>query len=343
MLAKERVLRALDIKEPDCVPTLEWAIDLNVGKAITGSEDTLDIVEQLDLDGVVLRPDYTREYLEEDVFVDEWGCKRKITSEFFPVILEHPIKDLKEHTYYQFPDPYASHRFEQIERAVQRFGDTKAIVLNVRDVFSDIRDLIGYENALITLITEQRYFEQLLNRVIEYNRTLAQIAYKRFDLNILGTTDDWASTQRLLFSPKIFFDFLGPKFREVIQGFKKIGYYCIKHSDGNILSILDYMIDSGIDCLDPIDPVAGLDLGAIKKKYGHRVCLKGNVDCTKSLQSGTEKDVEEEVKMCIEKAAYGGGYILSSSNTIHSGVKPENYVAMLKALRKYGKYPLASK
>ncbi len=78
----------------------------------------------------------------------------------------------------------------------------------------------------------------------------------------------------------------------------------------------------------------------IKKEYGQRICIKGNVDCTKALVYGTEKDVEEEVKACLHKAAYGEGYILSSSNTIHSGVKPENYVAMIKALRKYGKYPI---
>ena len=78
----------------------------------------------------------------------------------------------------------------------------------------------------------------------------------------------------------------------------------------------------------------------IKKEYGQRICIKGNVDCTKTLVYGTGQEVEEEVKACIEQAAPGGGYILSSSNMIHSGVKPENYVSMIKALRKYGKYPI---
>ena len=340
MNQKEKVVSALERQEPDSVPTWEWDFNLKVVKTITGSEDVLDLIEQLDLDGIVVRPNYTKEYLEDGVYVDEWGCTRQITSESISVIIENPIKDIKDHTTYQFPDPYASHRFKQLEQTFHRFGQAKAIILNVRDVFSDIRDLLGYENALIALITEQEYFEQLLNRVIEYNRALAQIAYTTFNTNIIGTTDDIAGTQGLIFSPKVFFGFLGPKFREVIKGFKDIGYYCIKHCDGDIMPILEYWIDCGIDCIDPIDPLSGMDLALVKQKYGDRVCIKGNVDCTETLVYGTEQDVEKAVKVCLRQAAHGGGYILSSSNMIHSGVKPENYIAMIKALRKYGHYPV---
>ena len=106
------------------------------------------------------------------------------------------------------------------------------------------------------------------------------------------------------------------------------------------MPILEYWIDCGIDCIDPIDPLSGMDLALVKQKYGHRICIKGNVDCTKTLVYGTGQAVEEEVKACIRQAARGGGYILSSSNMIHSGVKPENYVAMIEALRKYGQYPI---
>lgn len=339
MNQKERVIRALERKEPDYVPTLEWDINPAIVKAITGSEDVLDIIETLDIDGIVIRPNYAKEDIDDEIYIDEWGCKRQMTTESISVIIENPIKRLQDHKDYTFPDPYAPHRFDRLEQAVQRFGDSKAVILNVRDVFSDIRDLLGYENALISLITEQDYFEQLLNRVIEYNRTLAKIAYEKFNINILGTTDDIAGTQGLIFNPKLFFNFLGPKFREVIKGFKDIGYYCIKHCDGDIMPILEYWIDCGIDCIDPIDPLAGMDLGLIKQKYGDRVCIKGNVDCTKTLVYGTEKDVEDEVKACIDQAASGGGYILSSSNMIHSGVKPENYTAMITALRTYGAYP----
>ncbi len=68
--------------------------------------------------------------------------------------------------------------------------------------------------------------------------------------------------------------------------------------------------------------------------------MKGNINCTKTLVDGSFKDIENEVKNCIKRAALGGGYIISSSNTIHSGVKPENYLRMIEVLKKYGNYPI---
>jgi len=65
------------------------------------------------------------------------------------------------------------------------------------------------------------------------------------------------------------------------------------------------------------------------------------VSCAFSLVSGTVEEVIQETKDVIKKAAKGGGLICMSSNSIHSGVKPENYLAMIKTIKEYGKYPLA--
>jgi uroporphyrinogen decarboxylase len=123
-----------------------------------------------------------------------------------------------------------------------------------------------------------------------------------------------------------------------MQGYKELGLYVIKHTDGNIWPIIDMIIDSGIDCLDPIDPQAGMDLAEVKEKYGHRVAIKGNVDCAQLLTFGTPQEVIEVTKGALRQGMPGGGFILSSSNSIHSGVKPENYIAMVQTLHEFGKY-----
>ena len=92
---------------------------------------------------------------------------------------------------------------------------------------------------------------------------------------------------------------------------------------------------SGGDVIDP-DPGGGYTMAGMKARYGDKICLKGNVDCTGALCDGTTEEVDEEVRQCIADGGAGGGLILSSSNTIHRGVRPENYRAMLAALRKYG-------
>jgi uroporphyrinogen decarboxylase len=112
----------------------------------------------------------------------------------------------------------------------------------------------------------------------------------------------------------------------------------IKHTDGNIMPIIDMIIDSNIDCLDPIDPLAGMDLKLIKKTYGDKIALKGNVDCAHTLTFKSVEETVEETKQCLEIGMVGGRYIISSSNTIHSEVKPENYHAMIETIKAFGVY-----
>jgi uroporphyrinogen decarboxylase len=84
-----------------------------------------------------------------------------------------------------------------------------------------------------------------------------------------------------------------------------------------------------------------MDLAEVKAKYGHRIAVKGNVDCAHLMSFGTPEEVVEATKEALRKGAPGGGYILSSSNSIHSAVKPENYQALLETLRTYGNYPIS--
>jgi uroporphyrinogen decarboxylase len=151
----------------------------------------------------------------------------------------------------------------------------------------------------------------------------------------VATTDDVANASGLLMRPETYFELIAPRFRRALQGYKDLGCLCIKHCDGKIDAVIDFWIDCGIDCLDPIDPAAGYTMAGMKAKYGSRICLKGNIDCTGALCSGTAEQVAAEVRQCIRDGAPGGGFILSSSNTIHRGVKPANYRAMLRAAREY--------
>jgi len=340
MNQKERVICALELKQPDRIPVLEWSVDERIRKKIIKNSTILDIVEYLDLDGLTLKPNFKKKNIKEDLYMDEWGCIRKNSDQFIDIIIESPIKNIKDYKKFVFPEINAEHRFKDIENAIKRFGENKAIVLNIRDIFSDLRDLLGYENALISLVQDLDYVEKFLELIMEYNTEVARVVNKKYGINILVTTDDIADNHGLIFNPNLFFNFFGPKFKRLISDLKDMGYYCIKHCDGNIMEIIEYFVSSGIDCIDPVDPTANMDIKLIKEKYGKKVCIKGNVNCTTTLVSGSLNDVENSVKYCIKNAGLNGGYILSSSNTIHSGVKVENFLKMVSSAKKYGKYPL---
>lgn len=87
-----------------------------------------------------------------------------------------------------------------------------------------------------------------------------------------------------------------------------------------------------------IEPVAGMELTKVKELIGDRVCLAGNIDCAHLLPFGSAEDVRDAVKQTIDDAGKGGGYILTSSNSIHSSCKAENLVAMINACHEFGQY-----
>lgn len=338
MTPKERILTALDRKQPDRVPVFEWFVDTKVGEALIGSGDPIEITEQLDLDAVNLRVNYDKTPIDDETYVDEMGITKKLTGDILPAATDYPIKDVANHADYTFPDPAAPQRFKTVEKAIERFGDTRAVVLNLRDGFSDVRDLIGYENALVGGLIDPQAYTDFLMRCVDYQLALAKVAVERYGIQIVATTDDVCTNMGPLFSPEQYDETIYPAFKHVMAGYKDLGLKIIKHCDGDVRCFLDQWIEAGIDCLDPIDPGGGLDMAEMKATYGDKIALKGNIDCTGNLCDGTPEDVREEVRVCIEKGAAGGGFIISSSNTIHRGVKPENFRAMLDAIREFGAY-----
>jgi uroporphyrinogen decarboxylase len=159
-------------------------------------------------------------------------------------------------------------------------------------------------------------------------------------VEIILTADDIADSSNLLVPPEVYREMILPHYARLVKYFKELGFYVIKHTDGNITELMEDIIGTGIDCFDPVDPSAGLDIGKFKEDYGSRICLKGNINCATTLVSGTRQEVIDETRTCIRKASFSGGHIISSSNTIHSGVNPENYRTFLEAVEEYGHYPL---
>ena len=111
------------------------------------------------------------------------------------------------------------------------------------------------------------------------------------------------------------------------------------HCDGRYWPIVDDLIECGYNALHPCEP-AGMDIVELKRRYGGRLCLCGNINLDSTLTRGTPQDVEEEVKLRIRTVAPGGGYCCGSSNSVTEYVPLENYLAMLDATKKYGKYPI---
>ena len=101
---------------------------------------------------------------------------------------------------------------------------------------------------------------------------------------------------------------------------------------------MDTLIDLGVAGLHPNEKGA-MDIRAVKRNYGDRICVLGNLDLN-LLGMGTPEQVDNEVRELIRDVGPGGGYIITSGNSLASYLKPECVIAFSKAIKKYGKYPI---
>lgn len=338
MTSEERILRVLQRQEPDRVPHFEWLVDRRVREALCPDcKSYNEFAVRMGHDAIIVDPIYKKERVGENRWRSEWGYVTQDTPEEHGIEVESPIKTMADFERYTPPDPHAPGRFTAVDAAVEKYHGDKAVIVHLNDVFSLPRYLMGMQELLMAIVTDPELVKGLVEMSVTINLELAKEVAAR-GAKIVYTGDDIAYNKGPLMSPKHFREYFYPGFYRVMQGFKDLGLYVIKHTDGNIWSLMDMLVDSGIDCLDPIDPLAGMDLGEVKARYGHRVALKGNVDCADLMTFGTPDEVVEATKVALRQGMPGGGYILSSSNSIHSAVKPENYAAMLHTLREYGRY-----
>jgi uroporphyrinogen decarboxylase len=339
--SKERLINAILRKEVDRIPTFEWSIDKNVINGILPDASEEDFIYKMNIDAFVVEVDYKKYEIAPGIFKNEWGVIERTTSETHTISAEGCIKNFNDLRKINPPDVKASYRFNTLEKMIKKHSGEKAIILRLNDVLSIPRNLLGYENLFINIATNPDFVKNLVDISAEYNIALAKEAVKK-GAEIVFTGDDYAYDKGLLISPEAFNEIFYPGFKKVIKSFKDSGLLVIKHTDGNIWDIIDKLIEAGIDCLDPIDPTSGMDILSVKTKYGDKISIKGNVNCAYTLSLGTIEETIAETKKCIKDGTYKYkyGYILSSSNSIHSSVKPENYKVMLDTLMKYGKYPI---
>jgi len=135
----------------------------------------------------------------------------------------------------------------------------------------------------------------------------------------------------------MFSEFITPYLAKLIEGYRALGFYVIKHTDGNIMPIVDQLVQANPHALHSLDPQGGVDIAAIKRCYGRDVCLIGNVDCG-LLDTGTEEEVISSCRYALKQGMPGGGYIFSTSNCIYTGMRLSRYELMLDVWRKEGNY-----
>ena len=133
-------------------------------------------------------------------------------------------------------------------------------------------------------------------------------------------------------------EFVTPYIIRLVAGYSKIGLYVIKHTDGNIMPILDDLLACNPHALHSLDPQGGVDMAEMVRIAGKRVCLIGNVNCG-LLDTGTEEECVESARYAIKHGLTAPGYIFSTSNCIYTGMRLERYELVRQIWRNEAIYP----
>ncbi|UCD85178.1 MAG: hypothetical protein JSU92_03020 [Deltaproteobacteria bacterium] len=338
----EAVLRR---EEPDRVPLFEAEIAIPIqewflGREISSAADELEFYIRAGYDFVPVLPPFfsprlMRTASDTDGSLNEAARERAWLTESEGIIKS--VKDIEE---FPWPSPEEVDFTSFFEMAELLPPKMKILgMLSPAAIFGNCSQAMGLENFSYALyddpVVVEALFELVGSTYVQITRRLAQIPR----VGAVFMSDDLAFTEGTLVSPQVYRKYVFPWYKKIGEILDRADLPFIFHSDGKLWDVLDDLIDCGVKAIHPIEPQA-MDIVEVKKRYGGKLCIFGNIDLEYTLTRGTVEDVERQVKKRIKELAHGGGYGLAASNSIPDYVKPENYRAMVEAGKRYGKYPI---
>ncbi len=343
MNSRERMCKVLNHQVPDRIPTFEYAIDKRTVEAICPGGTYADVVEKIDLDAITAWepsmggyvPGMADRLKPGDTFVDEWGVRRKATGEMsaYPLEDDPVVREESDLKRLNPPAPDSNHRFEILRQYVKRFRGDKIVSYAIIDMFEISKCLMGMEEFLIAFRQRPNLIKAIFELTTDW---VIEVAEKAIDLgaDMIIDNADIAYKMSSWVEPRLMRELFIPCLKRVADAVKKRRAYIFYHSHGNIWELLDALVGTGIDVLHPMAYEDGMDIGIVKRIFGEKVVVAGNIS-TDFLSRGSRDEVIRLVKETISRTFAGGGYILMASSSIYSGVNPENYRAMVETAQSH--------
>ena len=343
MKHRERVKKAYNHKEADRVPICIGGTAQKFSKTVYHAiKKSLNIYDDYkkdqildELGNVIYYNPKVLEYFDSDFrhiqinrmpmlenFKDglsrhELGFKTKISTNGEIVnIVSHPLKDATESDInnYKWPDPGDKRRFAGLKEEAKKLAEEtdyaiasyKATLLGIFDLACIMR---GMENFLIDVITNKKFTEKLLDKILEFNFLVYEGMLKEIGqyLDLVEFNDDLGTQNNLIISPEIYRRYIKHRHKQMVEMFKKEAKSAkvLLHCCGSVYDIIPDFIEIGIDVLNPIQPLANkMDTYKLKKEFGRDICFQGGIDLQQALR-GCPEDVEREVNERIGSESTG--------------------------------------
>jgi hypothetical protein len=349
-----RLLAAFELKEADRVPNFEILIEDRHVERLLGrpAGHTLGSAKGASEDEYVTPPMDPHDYVElcQKIGQDAIGLdalwaplKRKGADGKLHVIADgsvHTWKDLDEvvpHSWELDIEPRKRYIQQYIESTKgTNIGTT---VMTAAVAMTPYQFIVGFEEFMVKIYEDRDFVEKIISMCMDYYVDIVTVACD-LGVSFIYIADDIGQKGGLIMSPKVTRELTLRHYERLVNIATSRGVPVALHSCGNATAMLPDFIDLGIVMYNPVEPTSGADIYEMKKKYGKKICFSGNIDIAGVLAFGTPEDVMRDVKHHIDALAPGGGYIVTSSHSVMNHIPHDNFLAMIEATHRYGRYPL---
>jgi hypothetical protein len=343
MTPRERVLAAIRREEVDEIPWIEGIVGNGIATAVCGEEINVDWSVAPDgfptCAGEVLAEEQkkvnralNKANLQFSAFAPIFCHKMEKADDGSPVLVgDGKIKTRRDfEELFRLPSPTDSNFVENARAFIARKDDYCACACVRLGIGATLLSM-GIEAFSYAMADEPQLILDVHDAYADWTASVVPVL-EEVGFDVIWAFDDVAFNSGPVFNPQFYREHILPKERRVVEGFTRP---LIAHSDGDMTPLLEDWLDLGQQAIHPLQPDV-MDIEDVKNTYGDRVALVGNIFMS-DLVHKTPEEIDRQVRRRIEVVGAGGGYILSSSNSLTDDMKPENVLAMRDALARYGR------
>jgi uroporphyrinogen decarboxylase len=372
MTSRERVMAALSHRQPDRVP-MDLGGTRNSSMVVEGYdrlkahfgvrtearlidrmmriaeiEEAILRAMEIDTRGVNPGPAATGLFADLSLrgYRDMWGVERVWPEGGYyydlkvsPLSGEIGISDILKHAWPDPDDPQFTTGLSERVRWLRQNTEC-AVVLNVSSAFVHISQYLrGFEDWFCDFVVDASRLEVLFDAVLDVTLQITknQLRAVGQDVDIVFCSDDLGTQSALQMSHEHYVKYIKPRHKKFFRTVHDLSpAKLVFHSCGSVASIIEDLIEIGVEGLNPVQPTAtGMNPVELKRKYGGRLAFWGGTENQRILPRGSVQEVQRMVEKLIDAMGEGGGFVFSSCHNIQPDVPLENVLAMFSCARRY--------
>ena len=351
----QRVRRAMyRLGEGDRVPLFEMSVHAAIKAAILGRpvqtlEDEVEFWRTAGYDFVSVRAgvrSVVRGY--HPLVAQWWQVRRGARARAGGWVAEDKalIHDRRDFSEFPWPHPEELGGYPDYEGLDVYLGSLSGclppemkLLVQLGYIFMGAWQLMGFENFCLRLVDDPELVRDVVGWLGASQLAVLDTLLQYDCVGTVWLPDDLCYNSGPVVSPRVYQQYVYPWYERIVDRCHQADVPVGLHSDGDLSRLLPDLVACGFDAIHPFEPPMN-DIVAVKRRWGDRIAVAGNIDLKGTLSTGTPEEVVAEVRARAAALAPGGGWLLGSSNSIPEFVPVDNYRALLAAGLEYGRYEL---